>query len=64
MKSRQLIMLSQRPLKVLIPLSISLLLPFQGIGPVLASGILAEIGTIISFDCTDSLAKYAGSLGE
>lgn len=31
-----------------------------GIGPVLASGILAEIGTIISFDSHDSLAKYAG----
>lgn len=31
-----------------------------GIGPVLASGILAEIGTITSFDSHDSLAKYAG----
>lgn len=31
-----------------------------GIGPVLASGILAEIGTITSFDSHDGLAKYAG----
>lgn len=31
-----------------------------GIGPVLASGILAEIGTIASFGSHDSLAKYAG----
>ncbi|MDD3502027.1 MAG: IS110 family transposase [Candidatus Cloacimonetes bacterium] len=31
-----------------------------GIGPVLASGILAEIGTITSFNSNDALAKYAG----
>jgi transposase len=31
-----------------------------GIGPVLASGILAEIGTITSFGSNDALAKYAG----
>lgn len=31
-----------------------------GIGPVLASGILAEIGTITSFNSHDALAKYAG----
>lgn len=31
-----------------------------GIGPVLASGILSEIGTITSFDSHDALAKYAG----
>ena len=31
-----------------------------GIGPVLASGILAEIGTITSFDSHNALAKYAG----
>ena len=30
-----------------------------GIGPVFASGILAEIGTITSFDSHDALAKYA-----
>ncbi|WP_250160353.1 transposase [Clostridiisalibacter paucivorans] len=32
----------------------------QGIGPVLASGILAEIGTMTSFRSHDALAKYAG----
>lgn len=31
-----------------------------GIGPVLASGILAEIGSITSFNSNDALAKYAG----
>lgn len=31
-----------------------------GIGPVLASGILAEVGTITSFNSHDALAKYAG----
>jgi len=31
-----------------------------GIGPVLASGILAEIGSIVSFNSNDALAKYAG----
>lgn len=31
-----------------------------GIGPVLASGILAEIGTIAAFDSHNALAKYAG----
>ncbi len=31
-----------------------------GIGPVLASGILTEIGTITSFGSHDALAKYAG----
>ncbi|MBS4535687.1 IS110 family transposase [Clostridium sp. D2Q-14] len=29
-------------------------------GPVLASGILLEIGTIKSFNSQDALAKYAG----
>jgi len=36
------------------------LISIPGIGPVLASGILAEIGTITSFDSNDALAKYAG----
>ena len=31
-----------------------------GIGPVFASGILAEIGTIVSFKSHDALAKYSG----
>ena len=36
------------------------LISIPGIGPVLASGILSEIGTITSFNSHDSLAKYAG----
>ncbi len=36
------------------------LISIPGIGPVLASGILAEIGTITSFNSNDALAKYAG----
>lgn len=36
------------------------LISIPGIGPVLASGILSEIGTITSFKSHDSLAKYAG----
>lgn len=38
----------------------SSLISIPGIGPVFASGILAEIGTITSFDSHDGLAKYAG----
>ena len=36
------------------------LISIPGIGPVLASGILSEIGTITSFNSHDALAKYAG----
>jgi transposase len=36
------------------------LISVDGIGPVLASGILAEIGTITAFDSHNALAKYAG----
>jgi transposase len=36
------------------------LISVDGIGPVLASGILAEIGTIAAFDSHNALAKYAG----
>lgn len=38
----------------------SSLISIPGIGPVLASGILAEIGTISNFSNNDKLAKYAG----
>ena len=40
--------------------TLSSLTSIPGIGPVLASGILAEIGTITSFGSHDALAKYAG----
>jgi len=36
------------------------LVSIPGIGPVLASGILAEIGSITVFSSQDALAKYAG----
>ena len=36
------------------------LISIPGIGPVFASGILAEIGSITSFASNDALAKYAG----
>lgn len=36
------------------------LISIPGIGPVLASGILSEIGTITSFKSHDALAKYSG----
>ena len=36
------------------------LMSIPGIGPVYASGILAEIGHINQFDSEDALAKYAG----
>lgn len=36
------------------------LMSIPGIGPVLASGILSEIGTINAFDSHNALAKYAG----
>jgi transposase len=36
------------------------LISIPGIGPVLASGILSEIGTISSFKSHDALAKYSG----
>ena len=36
------------------------LISIPGIGPVFASGILAEIGSITSFGSNDALAKYAG----
>ena len=36
------------------------LMSIPGIGPVLASGILSEIGTVAAFDSHNALAKYAG----
>ena len=38
----------------------TVLLSIPGIGPVFASGILAEIGSIKSFHSNNALAKYAG----
>ena len=50
----------EKTIKGINPVEYQSLTSIPGIGPVLASGILAEIGTIASFDSHDSLAKYAG----
>lgn len=50
----------ERNIKGINPTEYQSLISIPGIGPVFASGILAEIGTITSFDSHDALAKYAG----
>lgn len=50
----------ERTCKGLNPTEYNVLLSIPGIGPVFASGILSEIGTISNFDSNDKLAKYAG----
>jgi len=47
-------------IKGLNPLEYQCLTSVPGIGPVFAAGILAEIGTIVSFNSENALAKYAG----
>lgn len=50
----------ERAIKGINPTEYQSLMSIPGVGPVLASGILSEIGTITSFDSHNSLAKYAG----
>ena len=50
----------EKTIKGINPVEYQSLTSIPGIGPVLASGILAEIGSITSFGSHDSLAKYAG----
>lgn len=50
----------EKTIKGINPVEYQSLTSIPGIGPVLASGILAEIGTIASFGSHDALAKYAG----
>lgn len=50
----------EKTIKGVNPVEYQSLTSIPGIGPVLASGILAEIGTIASFGSHDALAKYAG----
>ncbi len=50
----------EKNIKGINPTEYQSLTSIPGIGPVLASGILAEIGTITSFDSHNALAKYAG----
>jgi transposase len=49
-----------KAVKGLNPVEYQCLLSIDGIGPVYAAGILAEIGTMASFSNEGSLAKYAG----
>jgi len=50
----------EKTLKGLCPDAFTVLQSIPGIGPVFASGILAEIGDIHAFRSADALAKYAG----
>lgn len=50
----------EKTIKGIKPNEYQSLISIPGIGSVLASGILSEIGTITSFDSNDALAKYAG----
>ena len=50
----------EKTIKGINPNEYQSLISIPGIGPVLASGILSEIGTITSFYSNDALAKYAG----
>lgn len=50
----------EKNIKGVNPTEYQSLISIPGIGPILASGILAEIGTITSFDSHNALAKYAG----
>lgn len=50
----------ENTLKGLDPIAYQSLLSIPGIGPVMAAGILAEIGSIDAFKSQEALAKYAG----
>ena len=50
---------SEKTIKGLDPTCYQSLLSIPGVGPVIAAGILAEIGTIDAFKDNDALAKYA-----
>ncbi len=50
----------EREIKGLCPNAFIILQSIDGIGPVFAGGIVAEIGDIAAFHSSDALAKYAG----
>jgi len=50
----------EKTVKGLNPIEYQSLISVKGIGPVISSGIISEIGTIASFQSHDSLAKFAG----
>lgn len=50
----------EKEIKGLNPKAFTILQSIDGIGPVFAGGIIAEIGDISAFKSSDALAKYAG----
>lgn len=50
----------EKEIKGLCPNAFVILQSINGIGPVFAAGIVAEIGDITAFHSSDALAKYAG----
>ena len=50
----------KKTVKGLNPVEYQSLISVKGIGPVISSGIISEIGTIASFRSHDKLAKFAG----
>ncbi|PNR96484.1 IS110 family transposase [Petrotoga olearia] len=50
----------EKTVKGLNPIEYQSLISVKGIGPVISSGIISEIGTIASFRSHDKLAKFAG----
>jgi transposase len=50
----------EKTVKGLNPMEYQSLISVKGIGPVISSGIISEIGTIASFQSHDKLAKFAG----
>ncbi|KUK82716.1 MAG: Uncharacterized protein XD96_0707 [Petrotoga mobilis] len=50
----------EKTVKGLNPTQYQSLISVKGIGPVISSGIISEIGTIAFFPSHDSLAKFAG----
>lgn len=50
----------EKTIKGVFPNALLILQSIDGIGPVFAAGIIAEIGDIQAFHSSDSLAKYAG----
>lgn len=50
----------EKEIKGLNPNAFIILQSIDGIGPVFAGGIIAEIGDITAFHSSDALAKYAG----
>ena len=50
----------KKTIKGMHPNALTIIKSIDGIGPVFAAGIIAEIGDINVFHSSDALAKYAG----